>query len=104
MTGSPPATSSPCDPIAAYRSMEERVAAGNPPSADDLLTPWEQYRAAVLLAGPDNTVRLPSDLVADLRADHEALIRVARRRSAHGPGPGPGPGPGGTFAGDSGRP
>ncbi len=86
MPGSPPGDTPAevisSDPIAAHRRLEQRITAGHPPTAGELLTPWEQYRAAVLLAGPASAARLPDDIVAELWADHEALLRILARRAA----------------------
>ena len=64
-------------PTAVRRRLGERLAAGRPPTGNELPTLWEAYRAAVLLAGPTATARLPDDVVAELRADHDALVRLA---------------------------
>lgn len=76
MFGTPPA------PITAVRLMEARLVAGLPPSSGDLETPWESYQAALRRAGTSNEIDLPQDLIAELRADHEALVRSLRARAA----------------------
>jgi len=68
--------------IAAHRRMEARLIAGRPPSPGDLTTLWEDYQAAVLAGGMRGESRLPDDLVAELKADHDALVRALSCRAS----------------------
>lgn len=61
--------------------MEERLIAGRPPGPGDLKTLWEAYQAAVIEGQVWGDHRLPDDLVSDLKADHDALVRELRERS-----------------------
>ncbi|MGI9616267.1 MAG: hypothetical protein ACR2QO_25355 [Acidimicrobiales bacterium] len=75
MLGTPPAA------IAAVRRMHARLAGGFAPSPGDLETPWEAYQAALRRAGASNKIDLPHDLVLELKADHDALVRSLRARA-----------------------
>jgi len=67
--------------IAARQQMEERLVAGRAPAQGELKTLWEAYQAAVLNGQARGDHRLPDDLVADLKADHDAMVRELRRRA-----------------------
>ena len=67
--------------IAARQHMEERLIAGRPPASGDLKTLWEAYQAAVRHGRVRGDHRLPDDLVADLKADHDAMVRELRARA-----------------------
>ena len=67
--------------IAARQQMEERLVAGRAPAQGDLKTLWEAYQAAVLNGRVRGDHRLPDDLVADLKADHDAMVRELRQRA-----------------------
>ncbi len=62
--------------------MELRLIAGDPPNKGDLKTLWESYQAAVILGKVWGEHRLPDDLVADMKADHDAMVRELRSRHA----------------------
>ena len=61
--------------------MENRLIVGRPPGQGDLKTLWEAYQAAVVQGKVWGESRLPDDLVSDLKADHDAMVRELRRRS-----------------------
>lgn len=67
--------------VDARRRMEERLIAGRPPGKGDLKTLWEAYQAAVVEGQVWGDHRLPDDLVADLKADHDAMVRELRERA-----------------------
>lgn len=67
--------------VVARRHMEARLVAGRPPARGDLKTLWEAYQAAVVQGRVWGDHRLPDDLVADLKADHDAMVRELRERS-----------------------
>lgn len=67
--------------VVARRQMELRLAAGQPPSSGDLRTLWESYQAAVVGGRVSDRQRLPDDLVADMKADHDSLVRELRART-----------------------
>lgn len=81
MNGRPDTSPDAESPIAARRRMEERLAAGRPPSRGELKTLWEAYQAAVIQGQVWGDHRLPDDLVADMKADHDAMVRELRQRS-----------------------
>lgn len=81
MSGRPDRWPDADSPIAARRRMEERLIAGRPPSKGELKTLWEAYQAAVVQGQVWGDHRLPDDLVADMRADHDAMVRELRQRS-----------------------
>ncbi|MEM7340152.1 MAG: hypothetical protein AAF467_15960 [Actinomycetota bacterium] len=62
--------------------MEARLIAGDPPGPGDLKTLWEAYQAAVVTGNAWGERRLPDDLVAEMKADHDALVRELRARRA----------------------
>ena len=62
--------------------MELRLIEGIPPSGGDLKTLWEAYQAAVIKGRVWGENRLPDDLVADMKADHDAMVRELRSRHA----------------------
>lgn len=66
--------------VAARERMEARLIAGQPPGKGDLKTLWEAYQAAVIQGRIWGDHRLPDDLVADMKADHEAMVRELRQR------------------------
>lgn len=66
--------------LAARRAMEERLIDGRPPAKGDLKTLWEAYQAAVVQGRAWGDHRLPDDLVADMKADHDAMVRELRQR------------------------
>jgi hypothetical protein len=68
--------------VAARRRMEERLIAGRAPQRGDLKTLWEAYQAAVVEGRAWGENRLPDDLVADLKAAHDAMVRELREQSA----------------------
>ena len=68
-------------PTEARRRMENRLIVGRPPGKGDLKTLWEAYQAAVVQGKVWGENRLPDDLVSDLKADHDAMVRELRRRS-----------------------
>lgn len=61
--------------------MEARLIEGRPPGRGDLKTLWEAYQAAVVEGKVWGDNRLPDDLVADMKADHDAMVRELRARS-----------------------
>ena len=67
--------------IAARKEMEARLIAGRPPRKGDLKTLWEAYQAAVVEGKVWGDSRLPDDLVADMKADHDAMVRELRQRA-----------------------
>lgn len=67
--------------IAARRQMAERLIAGRAPAPGEPMTLWEAYQAAVLNGQVGGDHRLPDDLVADLKADHDAMVRELRQRA-----------------------
>ena len=67
--------------VEARREMEARLIAGRPPTKGDLKTLWEAYQAAVVQGKVWGDHRLPDDLVADMKADHDAMVRELRQRS-----------------------
>lgn len=67
--------------VAARRQMEARLVAGRSPERGDLKTLWEAYQAAVVQGKVWGDHRLPDDLVADMKADHDAMVRELRSRS-----------------------
>jgi hypothetical protein len=71
------------DPVTAYRRMEQRLAAGLPPRCGDLTTLWEAYQAAVLAGTMHGETRLPDDLVAEIKADHDAMVRELGLERTH---------------------
>lgn len=58
--------------------MEERLLAGRPPGRGELKTLWESYQAAVVEGRVWGDHRLPDDLVAEMKADHDAMVRELR--------------------------
>ncbi len=68
--------------VAARHRMEMRLVAGAPPDKGDLKTLWEAYQAAVIQGKVWGEHRLPDDLVADMKADHDAMVRELRSRHA----------------------
>lgn len=68
--------------VVARRRMEARLIAGKPPSRGDLKTLWESYQAAVVQGKVWGPHRLPDDLVADMKADHDSMVRELRGRAA----------------------
>ena len=68
------------DLVAARRRMEDRLVAGRPPDRGDLKTLWESYQAAVVHGRMWGNQRLPDDLVAEMKADHDELVRELRDR------------------------
>ncbi len=81
MAGSPDRQQHTEELIAARQRMAERLVAGRAPAPGDLMTLWEAYLAAVLNGQVGGDHRLPDDLVADLRADHDAMVRELRQRA-----------------------
>lgn len=71
--------------IAARQQMAERLVAGRAPGPGDPMTLWEAYQAAVLNGQVGGDHRLPDDLVADLKADHDAMVRELRLRAGINP-------------------
>jgi hypothetical protein len=67
--------------VAARQRMEARLISGRPPQRGDLKTLWEAYQSAVVQGHAWGEQRLPDDLVAELRAAHDRLVRELRRRS-----------------------
>ncbi len=67
--------------VAARRRMEARLIAGHPPVRGELKTLWEAYQAAVVDGAVWGERRLPDELVAEMKADHDSLVRELRRRS-----------------------
>lgn len=67
--------------VVARRRMEARLIAGRAPGRGELKTLWEAYQAAVIQGEVWGDHRLPDDLVADLKADHDAMVRELRDRS-----------------------
>lgn len=70
---------------ASRQQMAERLIAGRAPGPGDLMTLWEAYQAAVLNGEVGGDHRLPDDLVADLKADHDAMVRELRQRAGLSP-------------------
>lgn len=66
--------------VAARARMEARLIAGLPPAKGELKTLWEAYQAAVIEGRVWGDHRLPDDLVADMKADHDAMVRELRGR------------------------
>jgi hypothetical protein len=68
--------------VAARQRMEARLVAGRPPENGELKTLWEAYQAAVVQGRAWGEQRLPDELVAELKADHDSMVRELRERSA----------------------
>ena len=81
MAGSPERKLQTEELLNARRRMEERLIAGRPPGKGDLKTLWEAYQSAVIDGQVWGDNRLPDDLVADLKADHDAMVRELRQRA-----------------------
>lgn len=71
--------------VVARHRMERRLAAGESPSPGDLQTLWESYQAAVFEGRVSGQQRLPDDLVADMKADHDSLVRELQTRMPSSP-------------------
>lgn len=67
--------------VADRRAMERRLIEGRPPRKGEMKTLWEAYQAAVVDGQVWGDHRLPDDLVADMKADHDAMVRELRLRS-----------------------
>ena len=67
--------------VADRKAMEKRLIDGRPPGKGELKTLWEAYQAAVVQGRVWGDHRLPDDLVADMKADHDAMVRELRMRS-----------------------
>lgn len=78
----PRTQSTTSDLVAARERMEARLVAGLPPAKGDLKTLWESYQAAVIEGRVWGDHRLPDDLVAEMKADHDAMVRELRSRTA----------------------
>lgn len=68
--------------VRARRRMEARLVAGLAPRRGELKTLWEAYQVAVVQGEIWGEHRLPDDLVADMKADHDAMVRELKQRSA----------------------